>query len=477
MNNENKTRPWSKYSKENIEIQKKNKEKAAGMTQKDSLETKIKKNKKQEEKNEKKLEKLVGSLKDDSEFLEFLKANKAIKSKENIWKNDIVLDLQHEEKNGEQAEINEALPQKLDQNSSESSKNEAKKLDEIEGDFENGRLYIRNLHYGCKENDLEELFSPYGPLVEVNMPIDSFSKKPKGFAYITCMFPEKAVKAFTDLDGKIFQGRMLHILPGKTKKEETDETQAENMNFKKKKELELKKKAQSNQNWNSLFINADSVANLMAARYNVDKSELFDVHSSKNKKSAGNSIAVKLAVGETQIVNEMRDFLIRNGIKLDAFESSDITQRSKTTILIKNLPNSTTENELRELFNKQKINDNIKRLIMPEYGVACLIEFNERQEARDAFKKLAYKKFKTQPLYLEWAPDDIFDVDPKEREELEKKAEEKQNKVNKINLELKTELVIYLKNRKLKSRRKKKKLRMFRKNLMMKATKKTQLYL
>lgn len=51
----------------------------------------------------------------------------------------------------------------------------------------------------------------------------------------------------------------------------------------------------------------------------------------------------------------------------------------------------------------------ISRLIMPEYGIAALIEFNERQEARDAFKKLAYRKFKTMPLYLEWAPVDIFD--------------------------------------------------------------------
>lgn len=46
---------------------------------------------------------------------------------------------------------------------------------------------------------------------------------------------------------------------------------------------------------------------------------------------------------------------------------------------------------------------------MPEYGIAALIEFNERQEARDAFKKLAYRKFKSLPLYLEWAPIDVFD--------------------------------------------------------------------
>ena len=44
-----------------------------------------------------------------------------------------------------------------------------------------------------------------GPLTEVNLPIDSFTKKIKGFAHITYMIPEHAVKAFTELDGKIFQ--------------------------------------------------------------------------------------------------------------------------------------------------------------------------------------------------------------------------------------------------------------------------------
>lgn len=36
------------------------------------------------------------------------------------------------------------------------------------------------------------------------------------------------------------------------------------------------------------------------------------------------------------------------------------------------------------------------------------MEFVEPSEARTAFKRLAYSKFKTSPLYLEWAPDDTF---------------------------------------------------------------------
>lgn len=64
------------------------------------------------------------------------------------------------------------------------------------------------------------------------------------------------------------------------------------------------------------------------------------------------------------------------------------------------------------------------RLVMPEYGIAVLIEFNERQEARDAFKKLAYRKFKTMPLYLEWAPVDVFDGGEDQLDGLEEEEED-----------------------------------------------------
>ena len=56
---------------------------------------------------------------------------------------------------------------------------------------------------------------------------------------MTYMMPEHAVNAFNALDGTIFQGRMLHLLPARAKKEQED---GDDVSFKKKKEAELKKK-------------------------------------------------------------------------------------------------------------------------------------------------------------------------------------------------------------------------------------------
>ena len=45
---------------------------------------------------------------------------------------------------------------------------------------------------------------PAGPLTEVHLPVDTLTKKTKGFAFITYMIPEHAVKAFSELDGTSF---------------------------------------------------------------------------------------------------------------------------------------------------------------------------------------------------------------------------------------------------------------------------------
>lgn len=264
LNDANRPKAWSKYSKEALEAAKAKLKKAAA--EKKLEEKKASDKLSQAEKKAKKLERLVGDLKDDVEFQEFLAANKAISSKDSIWKNDFgVADLdlntdepspsdnkalkkkknkkaaaKSEEDEDEDEDDVSPKEEKKDKNG-DKPKSDAKdpqqqqqQQDEKEIDFENGRLFVRNLSYECKEEDLEKLFSAYGPLVECIMPLDNFSKKPKGFAYITCMFPEKALKAHNDLDGSIFQGRMLHILPAQTKKE-MDEEEELKLGFKQKK--------------------------------------------------------------------------------------------------------------------------------------------------------------------------------------------------------------------------------------------------
>ena len=120
---------------------------------------------------------------------------------------------------------------------------------------ESGRIFVRNLTYSVTEEDLRELFASFGPLTEVNLPIDRLTRRSKGFAFVTFMMPEHAVAAFSQLDGTTFQGRLLHLIPGKVKEGEEEGGEGkEGASYKKKKAKKEKTAAGSSHNWNSLFL-------------------------------------------------------------------------------------------------------------------------------------------------------------------------------------------------------------------------------
>eukprot|EP00478_Filoreta_tenera_P000966 GABV01000973.1.p1 GENE.GABV01000973.1~~GABV01000973.1.p1 ORF type:complete len:258 (+),score=91.59 GABV01000973.1:186-959(+) len=82
-------------------------------------------------------------------------------------------------------------------------------------------------------------------------------------------------------------------------------------------------------------------------------------------------------------------------------------KRSNTTILIKNIPFDTTEGELEAQFKKF---GTVGRVLLPPTRAIAIVEFLHANDAKTAFKRLAYKKFKHVPLYLEWAPEKMFDA-------------------------------------------------------------------
>ncbi|KAM4809300.1 putative RNA-binding protein 19 [Rhinophrynus dorsalis] len=282
---------------------------------------------------------------------------------------------------------------------------------------ESGRLFIRNLPYSCTEDDLEKLFSKYGTISEIHFPIDSLTKKPKGFAFVTFLITEHAVKAYAEVDGQIFQGRMLHVLPSNMKKEEEDKSGEESSGYKKQKALKDKSNSSSSHNWNTLFMGTSSVAEVIAQKYNTSKSEVLDDEGK-------GSLAVRVALGETQLVQDMRQFLLQNGVSLDSF-SQAAGPRSKTVILVKNLPADTKASELEEVFGRF---GDLGRVLLPEGGISAIVEFLEPTEAKRAFSKLAYTKFQHVPLYLEWAPMNVFSSPPaqKKTEAAEEEAPDEQ---------------------------------------------------
>uniref|UniRef100_A0A8C1KQ90 Probable RNA-binding protein 19 n=1 Tax=Cyprinus carpio TaxID=7962 RepID=A0A8C1KQ90_CYPCA len=272
--------------------------------------------------------------------------------------------------------------------------------DEEEEDVaESGRLFVRNLPYTCTEEELKEVFIKYGPLSEVLFPIDSLTKKPKGFAFVSYMIPENAVSALAQLDGHVFQGRVLHVMASRLKKEKPDQgaNAPGSSSYKRQKDAKDKAASGSSHNWNTLFLGTSAVADAIAQKYNTTKSQVLD-HESDG------SLAVRMALGETQIVQETRQFLLDNGVSLDSF-SQAAGQRSNSVILVKNLPTGVQVAELEALFSPH---GSLGRVLLPPSGLTAIVEFLEPTEAKRAFMKLAFTKFQHVPLYLEWAPVAVF---------------------------------------------------------------------
>ncbi|KAK4315251.1 hypothetical protein Pmani_013522 [Petrolisthes manimaculis] len=265
---------------------------------------------------------------------------------------------------------------------------------------ESGSIFVRNLWYSVTEENIRELFGKYGEISDVNLPICKDTRRPKGFATITFLFPEHATKAMNKLDGSNFQGRVLHVLPAISHKGKDDDKKGP-QSFKDKKAAEQKASAGSWHNWNTLFLGSSAVVDLMAQKYNRSKQEILE---SEGKQS----VAVNLALGETQLVDETKRFLEDAGVSLAAFTSTGV-QRSRTVMLVKNLSASTTAQELSQLFSRYGI---LGRVLLPPSGVTGLVEFLDAGEAKRAFKNLAYSRFKDLPLYLEWAPLAVFTSQP-----------------------------------------------------------------
>ena len=66
----------------------------------------------------------------------------------------------------------------------------------------NTKVYVDNLAAATTDTDLRNLFSAYGNVAEVNVPIDRTNGRPRGFGFVTMATPEGARAAIRALHGK-----------------------------------------------------------------------------------------------------------------------------------------------------------------------------------------------------------------------------------------------------------------------------------
>ena len=73
------------------------------------------------------------------------------------------------------------------------------------------KIYVENIAPATTENELNELFSTYGNVSEVNMVVERTHQKPRGLGFVTMVTLEGARAAIQALHGKQIAQHILIV--------------------------------------------------------------------------------------------------------------------------------------------------------------------------------------------------------------------------------------------------------------------------
>lgn len=80
-------------------------------------------------------------------------------------------------------------------------------------------IYVGNLSYDVKENDLTQAFSEYGSVKRVQLPTDRETGRMRGFAFVEMGTDVEETAAIAALDGSAWMGRDLKVNKARPREE------------------------------------------------------------------------------------------------------------------------------------------------------------------------------------------------------------------------------------------------------------------
>jgi RNA recognition motif-containing protein len=80
-------------------------------------------------------------------------------------------------------------------------------------------IYVGNVSFTTKEDQLRELFEPYGKVDSARIITDQLTGRSRGFGFVEMSDREEGLRAIQELDTKDFQGRNLKVNEARPKRE------------------------------------------------------------------------------------------------------------------------------------------------------------------------------------------------------------------------------------------------------------------
>lgn len=72
-------------------------------------------------------------------------------------------------------------------------------------------IYVGNLSWNLKDQDLTDLFTPYGEVASAKIVLDKFTQRSKGFGFVEMPNDDQAQAAIAQLNGSEIDGRNLVV--------------------------------------------------------------------------------------------------------------------------------------------------------------------------------------------------------------------------------------------------------------------------
>jgi len=83
----------------------------------------------------------------------------------------------------------------------------------------NTKLFVGNLSFNTTQNQLQDMFAAHGSVIEVDLIMDKFSGRPRGFGFVTMESKEAAAAAIQALNGKEVDGRAMTVNEARPREE------------------------------------------------------------------------------------------------------------------------------------------------------------------------------------------------------------------------------------------------------------------
>ncbi|HEV3327222.1 MAG TPA: RNA-binding protein [Puia sp.] len=82
-------------------------------------------------------------------------------------------------------------------------------------------IYVANLSFDIRDEDLKELFAPYGEVSSAKVIMDKVTSRSRGFGFVEMSDDAAAQKAITELDKTTVQNRQINVNEAKPKEEKS----------------------------------------------------------------------------------------------------------------------------------------------------------------------------------------------------------------------------------------------------------------